>query len=104
MSEQTPLLAQSTSNNEEAVNGSHSDESSVSQKDFSEQRDKIRRFVTGPLLFLLLAVMLVLVFFNGDTLHSRWLLRGDPHTAAKRILARWPVIVSTSNSYRSTLK
>lgn len=75
MSEQTPLLSQ---NDEEEIR--------------NDQERKIRRFLTAPLLFVLLVVMFILVFLNGDDLYSYWLLRGDPHSAAKRILSRWPVI------------
>ena len=96
MSEQTPLLPPEESGNgtnHPENTGQHLEGQTVTTQGLSEQQRKIRQFVTGPLLFCLLAVMLVLLFLKGDNLNNRWLLRGDPHTAAKRILSRWPVIV-----------
>jgi hypothetical protein len=95
MSEQTPLLPPADSGNGtlRTENTEHLEENVGAAKGLSEHQRKIRQFVTGPLLFVLLVIMIILLFLRGDDLYNRWLLRGDPHTAAKRILSRWPVIV-----------
>jgi hypothetical protein len=95
MSEQTPLLPPQDSGNGtlRTENAEHLEENVSTAKGLSEHQRRIRQLITGPLLFVLLVLMIILLFIRGDDLYNRWLLRGDPHTAAKRILSRWPVIV-----------
>lgn len=72
----------------------HIHEQDISERDREAQHLRIRRLVTGPLLFILLFVMGALVIFvGGQDLRSKWLLRGKPQTAARRILSNWPLIV-----------
>ncbi|KAG8809595.1 hypothetical protein FRC19_005131, partial [Serendipita sp. 401] len=79
MSEQRPLL--------------DSDNRSDETSEGVEERRRVQRLFTGPLLILVLIVMMVLVIFvGGKDIRNLWLLRGDPLTAARRVLSQWPVI------------
>ncbi|PVF93249.1 hypothetical protein CPB86DRAFT_715846 [Serendipita vermifera] len=53
----------------------------------------MKRLVTGPVVLLLLITAFVLIIvLRGKSIEGLWLLRGDPDTAARRIVSRWPVI------------
>jgi hypothetical protein len=98
MSEETPLLQQTDTN--EAGGDSSNSSTSLNHrqevnKDARDRQLRLRRLVTGPLILVLLILMLAaIITFGGRDIEGLWLLRGDPHTAALRIISRWPVIAS----------
>lgn len=56
---------------------------------------KARAAAQGTVTVIVIVALIgLLAYFGGDDLSDRWLLRGHPLTAAKRILSYTPVIVS----------
>lgn len=87
MADREPLLSPTDSDDERITNHLRG------ILDHDAYRRRVRQWLTAPLLILVLAAMIVLLFvLGGKDIRDEWMLRGDPLTAANRILGEWPVI------------